>query len=67
MPLGTSELVAVLQPGRLTQTVEVGANPIDGDPPYKLLLLAGHCELTGFEPEASAMEALRERVGPCGR
>ena len=31
--------------------VDIGANPIDGDPPYRLLLDAGLCRVTGFEPQ----------------
>src|SRR5262245_3112543 len=31
-------LLKLLRPKRLTAVVDVGANPIDGDPPYKSLL-----------------------------
>lgn len=41
-----------------TQIVDIGANPIDGAPPYTPLLDAGLCFLTGFEPEPSALAAL---------
>ena len=37
-PLSLFEL---LQPGRLTEVVDIGANPIDGAPPYKAML--DHC------------------------
>ncbi len=43
---------------RLTEIVDVGANPIDGDPPYKPLLSAGLCRVTGFEPQEEALTAL---------
>jgi hypothetical protein len=34
-------LFDLLQPARLTAVVDIGANPIDGDPPYKRMLAAG--------------------------
>lgn len=42
--------------------VDIGANPIDGDPPYRLLLDAGLCRVTGFEPQPEALAELRERA-----
>lgn len=59
-----SFLFAILSPERLTQVVDVGANPIDGDPPYKPMLEAGLCEVTGFEPQPHALARLNERKGP---
>lgn len=44
----------LLLPDRLTHVVDVGANPIEGDPPYKRMLQADLCQVTGFEPQASA-------------
>lgn len=49
---------------RLTAVVDIGANPIDGDPPYKDMLTAGLCTVTGFEPQAEALAALHEAAGP---
>ncbi|WP_245885513.1 FkbM family methyltransferase [Kineococcus rhizosphaerae] len=49
---------------RLTAVVDIGANPIDGDPPYKDMLTAGLCTVTGFEPQAEALTALLEAAGP---
>ncbi len=46
--------------GRVHVT-DVGANPIEGDAPYKRLLDAGYATLTGFEPQAEALAALNER------
>ena len=54
----------ILAPSRLTSIVDVGANPIDGDPPYKAMLAAGLCEVTGFEPQAEALARLQEKKGP---
>lgn len=53
----------ILQPGRPTAIVDVGANPIDGDPPYKAMLSAGLCEVVGFEPQAEALARLEKRRG----
>lgn len=44
-----------------TEIVDIGANPIDGDPPYKRLLDDGLCKVTGFEPQQSALATLLER------
>jgi FkbM family methyltransferase len=57
-------LGAILAPARLTQVMDVGANPIDGDPPYKAMLEAGLCEVTGFEPQPHALARLNGKKGP---
>jgi len=49
---------------RLTAVVDIGANPIDGDPPYKEMLQSGLCTVTGFEPQADALAELHRRKGP---
>jgi len=54
----------LLAPGRLTEVVDVGANPIDGDPPYLPLLRGGLCRVTGFEPQEAALGELQRRKGP---
>ncbi len=54
----------ILAPSRLTSIVDVGANPIDGDPPYKAMLAAGLCEVTGFEPQPEALARLDAKKGP---
>jgi FkbM family methyltransferase len=48
----------LLGPSRLTAIVDVGANPIDGDPPYKTMLQKGLCRVIGFEPQPAALAAL---------
>lgn len=57
-------LVNLLQPERTTHVVDVGANPIDGDPPYKTMLSQGLCDVTGFEPQTQALAELNQRKGP---
>jgi len=44
--------------------VDIGANPIDGDPPYKSLLNAKLAHVTGFEPNPDALEQLILQKGP---
>lgn len=57
-------LLSLLQPAHLTHVVDVGANPIDGAPPYKSMLSQGLCSVTGFEPQEAALEELIQRKGP---
>lgn len=57
-------LTAILAPARPTAIVDVGANPIDGDPPYKAMLAAGLCKVVGFEPQPAALARLNQTKGP---
>jgi len=52
--------------GRI-RVVDIGANPIDGDPPYKKLLQEGKVEVVGFEPQQEALRNLMRRKGPYER
>jgi FkbM family methyltransferase len=54
-------LLEILRPERLTAVVDVGANPIDGDPPYKQLLVKRLCNVVGFEPQPEALASLNAR------
>jgi FkbM family methyltransferase len=56
-------LTALLQPRRLTAVVDIGANPIDGDPPYKAMLQNGLCRVTGFDPHPAALARLLAAKG----
>lgn len=56
-------LFDLLSPNRLTHVVDVGANPIDGDPPYQRMLNLELCEVTGFEPQETALAALNTKKG----
>jgi len=53
----------LLTPQRLTEIVDVGANPIDGKPPYTPMLSAGLCRVTGFEPQKQALDELLKKKG----
>ncbi len=44
--------------------VDVGANPIDGAPPYRDLLQAGRASVVGFEPNGEALAKLNAAKGP---
>lgn len=57
------ELAALLQTARLTEIVDIGANPIDGDPPYKPMMQKGICRITGFDPHPAAIAQLAARNG----
>jgi FkbM family methyltransferase len=59
-----SGLVTLLEPAALTRIVDIGANPIDGDPPYKPMLEAGMAKLVGFEVQSDALAKLQELKGP---
>jgi FkbM family methyltransferase len=52
------KLNELLQTERLTEIVDVGSNPIDGEPPYASLLKEGLCKVTGFEPQETAYKKL---------
>lgn len=57
-------LSELLNPSRLTEIVDIGANPIDGPPPYKSMLDIGLCRVTGFEPQKEALSQLQLHQGP---
>jgi FkbM family methyltransferase len=49
---------------RPTSILDIGASPVDGDPPYKEMLEYGLCTVTGFEPQQQALATLEQRKGP---
>jgi FkbM family methyltransferase len=51
-------LTNLLSPERLTAVVDIGANPIDTEPPYKRMLTSRLCTLVGFEPQAEGLAKL---------
>ena len=60
----SATLSDLLAPQRLTEIVDVGANPIDGTPPYAPMLAAGLCRVIGFEPQEQALLELQQKQGP---
>ena len=54
----SERLVDLLRPQRLTSVVDIGANPIDGDPPYQEMLRQRICRVTGFDPHPEALKRL---------
>jgi FkbM family methyltransferase len=60
----TGAVFELLKPERLTAVLDIGANPIDGDPPYKGMLERGLCTMVGFEPQAGVLANLQRRKGP---
>src|SRR5262245_61682698 len=54
-------LSALLVPERLTAVVDIGANPIGAEPPYKSMLERRLCRLYGFEPQRAALAELNAR------
>ncbi len=50
-----------MSPERLTAVVDIGANPIDTEPPYKSMLAKRLCTLVGFEPQVEALATLNTR------
>lgn len=64
MLVGSEYLQKTLCTERLTAVVDVGANPIDGEPPYIEMLRSELCTVTGFEPQPSALAILEQHKGP---
>jgi FkbM family methyltransferase len=52
---------------RPTSILDIGANPIDGERPYKEMLDYGLCMVTGFEPQQRALATLERSKGPLER
>jgi hypothetical protein len=67
LPDGTSKIAEfwnLVAPQRLTDVVDIGANPIDSEPPYTSMLAAGLCRVTGFEPQHAPLLELQRNQGP---
>lgn len=57
-----------LPAGRVrVKVVDIGANPIDSEPPYIGMLRRGDAEVVGFEPNPEALAVLDARKGPLER
>ena len=61
MAVMSETLADLLEPGRITSVVDIGANPIDGTPPYKPMLQKRLCRLIGFEPQLAALAELNSK------
>lgn len=61
MSAASDVVTDLLRPERLTAVVDIGANPIDSDPPYKQMLANRLCTLVGFEPQTDAHASLNAR------
>ncbi|BBX84499.1 FkbM family methyltransferase [Mycolicibacterium aubagnense] len=59
----TSPVIDLVCCSRLSSIVDIGANPIDGDPPYQEMLESALCTVTGFEPQEDALAELERRKG----
>jgi len=57
-------LVDLLQIAADIDVVDVGANPIDGDRPYRPLMSNGIARVVGFEPNEEALDRLLQQRGP---
>ncbi len=60
----TSPILDLVCCSRLSSVLDIGANPIDGDPPYQEMLKSALCTVTGFEPQDDALAELQRRKGP---
>ena len=58
-----SALLEILKSARATRVVDIGANPIDSDPPYVRMLTAGIANVVGFEPQEEAFAELERLKG----
>jgi FkbM family methyltransferase len=64
MPFEPKSLIDILDTDISIDVVDIGANPIDGDPPYKSLLGRWAVRLVGFEPNPGALKVLNQSKGP---
>lgn len=61
MKRSLSDILGVRSP---IDVVDIGANPIDGPPPYEALRASGLARVVGFEPNPQALAALRANPAP---
>ena len=50
--------------GVRVKIVDIGANPLDGTPPYDRLMKSGDADIIGFEPNPEALAQLNAMKGP---
>ena len=56
-------IAPIIQLDEVIDVVDIGANLIDGHPPYKLLLDNNLARVIGFEPNLDALERLNKQKG----
>ncbi|WP_418004871.1 FkbM family methyltransferase [Mycobacterium sp. PDNC021] len=61
--VATSPIHDLVCCSRLSSVLDIGANPIDGDPPYQEMLESALCTVIGFEPQEAALGELERRKG----
>ncbi|WP_144634492.1 TDP-N-acetylfucosamine:lipid II N-acetylfucosaminyltransferase [Bordetella genomosp. 13] len=61
--VASGRAIAPASTSKYIHVVDIGANPIDGDPPYKKLLKEGKVHLVGFEPQREALQQLNRQKG----
>ncbi len=59
-----TSLNAILGTEIKIKVVDIGANPIDGKPPYLPLLQRGEARVVGFEPAPGPLAELNQKKGP---
>ncbi len=64
MPPSRPSIAPLLKLEQPVHVVDIGANPIDGQAPYKPLLAAGLAKVVGFEPNPEALNKLNAQKGP---
>jgi FkbM family methyltransferase len=60
-PTASALLRRIMRDLAPVEVVDVGANPIEGDAPYRRLLDQGLCHVTGFEPQLGPLAELNAR------
>jgi len=63
-PAATPSFQALIATPVTVKVVDIGANPIDGAPPYAGMLRSGGATLVGFEPNRDALAKLNAAKGP---
>ena len=64
MPPSRPSIAPLLKLEQPVNVVDIGANPAEGEAPYKPLLDAGLAKVVGFEPNPEALSKLNAGKGP---
>jgi FkbM family methyltransferase len=63
-PAPTATFRALTRTDVRVKIVDIGANPLDGTPPYEVMLRSGDADIVGFEPNPQALAKLNAMKGP---